>query len=642
MKKIYFILFTLLLMLCLVGCGGPDTPSTGDDNNTPSTGDENDTPSTGDEDDTPSTGDETPKKYIVKFIDENDELLSEKELQENEIPSYSYQVNDTEEWDYTFEGWSLEKNGVVLSSLPKLTENSTYYAVVSKVKKVYSITFDTTGGSEVNTIEAEYGSMIEKPVNPTRDKYNFMGWSTSKEEVNEVKWPIELTSNTVVYAVWTERIDIKSYLNVLINDLVLSPESYIPDSMLADNVSKHVKADEVDYDLTKNTNVSDIKYGGFGDQWNMVLTNIEQSQVFYNVLTISENIINSSVIIFNNYLDNNIYNTASHKIDNLEYIASIDFKDDVLKYTIQLKTNIDIPLIGEVLPQIHMELNAKTYEKSVRIKLNDNNAILYNVTKNSYAFYIKYGIDSLSRTAKFYVTRNGNEVNGSIYEFISLSGSDVVASSAEFYIDNEYVSVVGNKANQIVAFKGYINELYSVSTGNLLGYEVRETLTIASVTTQYNTLWFNLNEFSGIESIKVIENDNNLSSTGVRNPHDVYLNNSLDIFKPKYNKILTVETSRKYDIELRNQFFYGYVDEKLVEYKTEIPMLFVQEEDLDDLVDYLDSYNDISTEFTLAKKYIQKIQEDYDTLIDIFIEHKDNVTSEMINQEIGNSIDLGN
>ena len=54
-------------------------------------------------------------------------------------------------------------------------------------------------------------------------------------------------------------------------------------------------------------------------------------------------------------------------------------------------------------------------------------------------------------------------------------------------------------------------------------------------------------------------------------------------------------------------------------------MLFVQEEDLDDLVDYLDSYNDISTEFTLAKKYIQKIQEDYDTLIDIFIEHKDNV-----------------
>ena len=71
-------------------------------------------------------------------------------------------------------------------------------------------------------------------------------------------------------------------------------------------------------------------------------------------------------------------------------------------------------------------------------------------------------------------------------------------------------------------------------------------------------------------------------------------------------------------------------------------MLFVQEEDLDDLVDYLDSYNDIKTEFTLAKKYIQKIQEDYDTLIDIFIEHKDNVTSEMINQEIGNSIDLGN
>ena len=46
---------------------------------------------------------------------------------------------------------------------------------------------------------------------------------------------------------------------------------------------------------------------------------------------------------------------------------------------------------------------------------------------------------------------------------------------ADFYIDDEYTSVVGNKASGIVGFAGYINELYETQEGKLLGYKVRET-----------------------------------------------------------------------------------------------------------------------------------------------------------------------
>jgi hypothetical protein len=187
-------------------------------------------------------------------------------------------------------------------------------------------------------------------------------------------------------------------------------------------------------------------------------------------------------------------------------------------------------------------------------------------------------------------------------------------------------------------FDGYINELYSSTSGKLLGFEVRETLTFASVTKQYDTLWFNLNEFSGFTSIKAIKNDNALSLTSTKNAHDIYVNGSSKIFKPMYNKVLMVETSRKYDIELRNQYFYGYKDQELVEYKTEIPMLFVQAEDLDELLEYLKSYNEISTTFSLNTKIIEKIQYDYAELIDAFIEVKNLITSQMIDEEIGDTI----
>lgn len=118
------------------------------------------------------------------------------------------------------------------------------------------------------------------------------------------------------------------------------------------------------------------------------------------------------------------------------------------------------------------------------------------------------------------------------------------------------------------------------------------------------------------------------------------MNGDSKVFKPKHNTVLLVETSRKYDIELRTQYFYGYEDEKLVEYKTEIPMLFVQAEDLNDLVSYLASNNKISTNFNLNSKYIAKIQSDYGTLVDEFILFKDTITSDMINDLIGEKVEL--
>ena len=40
----------------------------------------------------------------------------------------------------------------------------------------YTITFDTAGGSEIAPITQDYGTVITKPANPTREGYTFTGW----------------------------------------------------------------------------------------------------------------------------------------------------------------------------------------------------------------------------------------------------------------------------------------------------------------------------------------------------------------------------------------------------------------------------------------------------------------------------------
>ena len=104
-----------------------------------------------------------------------------------------------------------------------------------------------------------------------------------------------------------------------------------------------------------------------------------------------------------------------------------------------------------------------------------------------------------------------------------------------------------------------------------------------------------------------------------------------------------VNTSRKYDVELRKQYFYGYNEGVFTEYETSIPMMFIQADNDKDTnfsdfpADIL-SKSGITASVNLATKHLNKIQSDYATLIDVFIAHKDEVTGEAITNYIGDAI----
>ena len=577
----------------------------------------------GDDDVTPDSSTDPEKtKYTITWVDENGNILSSAQVKEGYTPRYSYNKSDTDEWDYTFIGWSESADGDVLDEIPKATQNSTYYAKVSAVKQQYTVTFNSMGGSTVQSQTVEYGAKVTAPENPTYDGHKFIAWSASQTEVVSVDFNSPITGNVEYFAVWNEIIDIKGMLSALLSGYELNPYSYIPESVRADFSSNLVTDTDIITDYSISQSVSDIHYG-FGEQWHMVLDNLEQTKMFFNVLSIVETVSAVSITSFNNYFDANPQDTAHHEFSSGIYNVTIDFNGEILYYVLDFTA--DIPVFGNQTVQIALSMSVETGEKVVRIQAGDANALKYTILDNSYTFAIRYlGL----RRAMFNISRDedGN-VSGNIYEYLTVSSLEI-ASAADFYITEDYVSVVGNKADGMVGFTGYINELYRVDDGRLIGYEVQETLSKLV----YNTLWFNLEDIDGINSVR----------HSIVDEKDVFfVNGSNENWEAKkVGGIGGKMLSRRFDIEFRTQYVYSYdADEgKYVEHKVSVPMIFVQEENLDTLAADIKATNDVTIDVNVSDTEISKILDDYDALIPEFIAHKETVTIDAILAYIGNKI----
>lgn len=428
----------------------------------------------------------------------------------------------------------------------------------------------------------------------------------------------------------------KTYLSAVSQSMNTSPNEFIPTAMLPEYSANLVTEAEVTYDFSGFVNVNAIKYGGFGKQWNMVIDNIRQSEYFYKYLNTDNAIISSAINAVTEKL-NTTDNVNIPSFTKGNFTASVSYENKKLTLTVKYETSISNSLFGNVKPTITMTYDTVSKEKIYTIKFTDTNRMRYTVTDNKYEFGIEYGVSAGQRTSYLIIERKNNIVEGHIYEYITLKGKDVVPSCADFYIDSTYVSVVGNKADAMMVAKGYINELYKKNEGKLLGYEVRETIS----NFDYNTLWFNLSDISGITSIKI--GDKTDANESGKSTNDVYLNGSSTLFSPTYNKKLTVKTSRKYDIEFRTQYFYSKdaTTGKITEHEVKVPMMFIQE-DNDKDTNYTDypanmlADNGIVSTVTLNSTYLNKIMADYDTLIDDFITNKQMMSSTVIKVYIEN------
>ncbi len=562
-------------------------------------------------------------KYTISWYDENGKLLNADFVAENVTPSYAYNPTNTAEYSYEFLGWSTTRDGQILSQIPTATQNASYYAKIKATKNKYTIVFNSNGGSAVESITVTYGTVISKVPTTEYEGHKFVSWCTDSALTSAVDWSLPVTANVTYYAKWNISIDIKQYLNALLSGYKLDPYSYLPESMRPTFQDNLIDADDVVGDYSSFVNVSNITSQGFGEQWHMVLDNLQESKNFFNVLSVVETVSSGAVTAFNNYFDKNPSETARYTVKNGIYSTTIDYDGTSLFFVVEYTDTI--PVFGEQSVQIALSLNVETGEKTSRIQIGDANALRYTVGENSYEFDIKYlGV----RRAHFDVSKDADgNVSGHINEFITAADSIETASAADFYVNDKYVVAVGNKADAYVAFTGYIAETYDVVTGKLLGYEVQETQKQLSVT--YNTLWFDLCNVSGITSIKQDADEN------------IYINGSSAKWEVKKVGGISLKTaSRRFDIEFRTQYFYTYdtENEKYVEVKASVPMMFIQQENFDTFTDDVKSTNNVTLTVTTDDTTLDAIKEYYTTLVPVFIENKDKVTSAQILEYIGDKI----
>ena len=98
--------------------------------------------------------------------------------------------------------------------------------------------------------------------------------------------------------------------------------------------------------------------------------------------------------------------------------------------------------------------------------------------------------------------------------------------------------------------------------------------------------------------------------------------------------------SRRFDIEFRTQYVYSYdaTENVYTKHAISVPMFFVQEEYYDALVSDVRATNGVTISVQISSADFNKVTDDYDTLIPIFVEGKDLVTPDIIINYIGNKI----
>ena len=101
-----------------------------------------------------------------------------------------------------FKGWSLTTDGAIVTKVD-MTENRTVYAIWENIPVTYyTVTFDSAGGSAVTAQSIEAGQKATKPADPTKDGYDFKGWTLNGSAYD---FNTAVNGNITLVATWEQQ-----------------------------------------------------------------------------------------------------------------------------------------------------------------------------------------------------------------------------------------------------------------------------------------------------------------------------------------------------------------------------------------------------------------------------------------------------
>lgn len=124
----------------------------------------------------------------------------------------------------------------------------------NKSNKTYTISFDTMGGSQIDSITVEEGKTITLPNPPTKEGYSFYGWYLDNKFIEEFNAKGEITSNITLYAKWEP---FKNDQSEDSQSILYSDKFIINGNVLTLNQSDFISAEENSFSLQNTFVVSD-------------------------------------------------------------------------------------------------------------------------------------------------------------------------------------------------------------------------------------------------------------------------------------------------------------------------------------------------------------------------------------------------
>ena len=145
----------------------------------------------------------TTRKYKITFVDEDGTTVL-KEPTEYEYGTKAVDIvkpadpskADDVQYTYAFAGWTPE----IVDVSGEATYTATYTATIRK----YKVTFDTSGGSDVEAQVIESGKTVIKPADPVKEGFIFGGWYLDSGLTTAFDLSSPITADMIIYSKWNK------------------------------------------------------------------------------------------------------------------------------------------------------------------------------------------------------------------------------------------------------------------------------------------------------------------------------------------------------------------------------------------------------------------------------------------------------
>ena len=106
----------------------------------------------------------------------------------------------------TFAGWKLDGEDKIYQPGDQVTLEKARTATAKWNTAKHTVTFDTKGGSKVDSQQVEYGKTATKPQPPKLDDKVFMGWKENTSDTNYFDFNTPITADKTLIAIWQDSV----------------------------------------------------------------------------------------------------------------------------------------------------------------------------------------------------------------------------------------------------------------------------------------------------------------------------------------------------------------------------------------------------------------------------------------------------